>query len=215
MFYTFSQPISGKIYSQMTIASLKNEIKKEESVEEGFTKNVNLGLIYYFLASQKEKTSNQAIEYLTKALDYSQDDIVKAYLGSAYLLLADESEIPGLKIKYAKEGFKILDEVYSRNQDNYEITLLYIYSNLEVPQSLFKRADFAVPAIDKIFAGFDSLQHEDQAEILYVKGYSLMLQKQYEEAQNIFKQVIEKYADTRFKELSETKLKKLKLYLAN
>lgn len=197
------------LYSNMNkIELVKNELSiiKLENTYEKYTK---LGIIYHFLSSNGEKSAQKSIYYFNKALELNDNYLVRAYLGSAYTLLGDESNNPIKKINSVNKGIKIMDEVYNLNPNDYMVTVLIVSNCLELPNFIFHRLKLAIKLVDKLYDKINSYDYNKQAEIIFLKAMTLKLQNKKEEALKLFKIIIKDYSDSNYVELSKEKIKEI------
>lgn len=203
------EQLSGRYYSQLNKEELIKEIEKVQSETNEFVKYAKLGFIYHFLSEKGEKKAQNAIDNLTLALNhYNNNYIIKAYLGSAYTLLANEKEEKAIQLKFANQGIKILDQIYNDNSSDYEINILYISNSIALPNNLFSRLINAVEAVDKMVSNINEYDDEQKAEIYYLKAVTLFLSAQELKAIKLWKNIIKKYPNSRYSELSKQKIKK-------
>jgi tetratricopeptide (TPR) repeat protein len=189
--------ISGSYFSRLGIDELKKEIDKIQGESDAFIKNARLGFIYHFLSEKGEHTSQNSIDCFNKALELDSDNyILKAYLGSAYTLLANEREEKPAKIKFANQGIQLLDKVYNDNSSDYEVDILYISNSIALPNNLFSRLNNAVTAVDKLISNIKNYNDDQKAEIFYLKALTLFQSGKEPDAIKLWKAVVKDYPNT-------------------
>ncbi|MBN2534627.1 MAG: hypothetical protein JXB88_17215 [Spirochaetales bacterium] len=128
-----------------TLEAFLEEIKTVETQLEKDPENYEilykLGVLYHDIAAEyKEQVSGQAVTLLEKAYAIKKVPVIKAYLGSAWTLVARDSVNPIVKIDAVSKGMKLIDEATGEEPDNVLIRMIRIQNSYELPDS-FERGE--------------------------------------------------------------------------
>ena len=186
------------------IKVLEKELKSDKTNHEIITK---LGFCYHFLALSGKKAAQKSINYFEESLKIKEDNLTRAYYGSAIGLLGGEK----LDLTYLNKSFKIIDDVLLKDPENVSILILAFTNSLGMPDFVYPKREAVAK---KCLETLEKLQSENklsegyQPVVLFNKGSYFLKQKDLANAKLLWKEVIEKFPDTKIAKDSEKLLDK-------
>lgn len=199
LFSSIDESWIGKISEASTkdiekeIKLLEKELKSDKTNHEIITK---LGFSYHFLAITGKKAAQKSINYFEESLKIKEDNLIRAYYGSAIGLLGGEK----LDLGYLNKSFKIIDDVILKDPENVSVLILALTNGLSMPDFIYPKRE---PVVKKILDTFDKMANEKTLDegyfplILLNKGAYLLKQKDLANAKLMWKEVVAKYPDSK------------------
>ncbi|HOV13528.1 MAG TPA: hypothetical protein PK771_04525 [Spirochaetota bacterium] len=183
------------------IKVLEKELKNDKSNYEIITK---LGFCYHFLSIKGKKVAQKSINSFEESLKIKEDNLIRAYYASAVGLLGGEK----MDLTYLNKCFKIMDEVLEKDPENESVLILALTNSLAMPDFVFPKRE---PVAKKSLETLEKMYSENKLSegfypvVLLKKGDFLLKQKNLTDAKKTWKEIVEKFPDTK----SATDSKKL------
>lgn len=138
-------------------------------------------------------------------MDYPDNLLAEAYLGSSTALLGRDEIEPNKRFKLVLEGLKILDGTVSKASDNIEIRTIRGYVCYRLPEMYFHRLTTAVEDFSNLASRFEKnrkvFSKDFYCKILYDLGSAYKQLERFEEAHETWRKLLKVTNDTTYKEL--------------
>jgi len=156
--------------------------------------------------------ANQLLEQLR--LDYPDQPLPDAYHGSIMLLIARDKTNPLERLKWAKNGLKLLDKAVTAAPNDSRIRYLRGRSVYRLPEKYFQRTRTVIEdytfLIDQRLLQDGQLKTINYVKLTYELGEAYRRIGRNEDAARCWTELEQQTQDAEFKELLELKLQSVK-----
>lgn len=174
---------------QSEIKSLKKQ-EKERKNEPAYQRT--MGLLYYVQAAGGKKSAEKAIKWFEKYLNSTDDQLIKAYLGTCYTIYGGDT----LNLAYVSKGYAIVDEACEAAPDNYQVLATRINGALGAPAFLFmKRKELVnkdLVHLQELFAK-QKITGEQHAGTLVMLAEVFLKEKENGQARELLEKIVKEY----------------------
>ncbi|WP_314586846.1 hypothetical protein [Paenibacillus terrigena] len=184
----------------------------EPTPSDPFNERLTLAIQLYMDGVAGNVTAVQEAHRILEQLrvDYPDKPLVDAYYGSTMILIARDKTEAFDKLKWSKQGLKMLDNAVAAAPHDSMIRLLRGKSSYNLPEQHFYRTKTVIEDFTLVLnTQSDTLDTEKQLELIYELGEAYTRIGQNQEAAAHFRRLESQTQNSAWKQLSKQKLQAL------